>query len=335
MDSQQRLKIAIEKAKAGHELSARDILLDIVQSEPDNKLAWLWLVGLLDERADIIIACENILRIDPSDARVKEHLSTLLAEDAYINAEKVHDFLTSAEQSLRSGDVDVALAYLYDVIVLAPQNEKAWKLLAKYSPELEDQVFALQQVAELDPENVEKRTLYERWAYYLDHPFELAAFYEERGMLDMAIGVYKKMGLTAKGSRTWGRLVRELERLEYLQHEKIAHVSPVFSVLRLTAGMPILFFFLLILHTGYDLDYLTVPMGLGFFIVLGGSFLMALASIRSEHKIWRWLGNAAGRAKGPVRWAVGAVGFVIMMTPFVLLSKDAMQRLMDMILLLL
>ena len=62
-----RLQIAIAQAKAGRELGARDMFLDIVRDEPDNKVAWLWLVGLLDDTSDLIVACENILRIDPDD----------------------------------------------------------------------------------------------------------------------------------------------------------------------------------------------------------------------------------------------------------------------------
>lgn len=327
MSNQTKLQVAIEKAKTGHELTARDLLLEIVRDEPDNKMAWLWLVGLLDARSDLIDACENILRIDPVDTRVQQRLVTLLREEAQETAEQASALQQSADASLRAGEVDVALVQLRDLVALDPARDKAWKLLAKYSPELEEQVLALQRLSELAPENLERRALYRRWAYYLDHPFELAAFYEERGKLDMAIGVYKKLGLTAQGRRTWNRIIHEVERLEQLQREKIAHVSPFFSIIRLTAGMPILFFFLLVLHTGYDFDYLTFSMGIGFFVVLAGSFLVAIASVRSEHVIWRRFGdNAAGRASKPIRVAVGVVGFVVMLTPFVLLSIDAFHR---------
>ena len=50
-------------------------------------------------------------------------------------------------------------------------------------------------------------------------------------------------------------------------------------------------------------------MGLGFFAVLIGSFLMAVASVRSEHALWRRLGNAAGRANETIRWVAATVGF--------------------------
>ncbi len=63
----ERLQEAIAKAKLGHELSARDLFIDIVRDDPKNKLAWLWLIGLLDDREDLIIACESVLNIDPSE----------------------------------------------------------------------------------------------------------------------------------------------------------------------------------------------------------------------------------------------------------------------------
>ncbi len=326
MNSQAKLMFAIEKAKNGHELTARELLLEIVAAEPNNKQAWLWLVGLLDDPADLILACENILRIDPADDRVRRHLTTLRNKQDTVRKEQSAVLEQSVDGSLKAGEMNVALVHLREWVALEPKSEKAWKLLAKSASKLEEQVDALEQLSKLDPENDEKRALFERWAYYLENPFELAAFYEERGMLDLALGVYKKTALTAKGRGTWDKLVREIERLEYLQREKIAHVSPFFTILRLTAGMPILFFFLLVLHTGYDFDYLSFSMGMGFFAVFAGSFLVALASVRSEHVLWRRFGNAAGRAGAPIRFAVSVVGFTIMILPFLLLSMDAIRR---------
>lgn len=75
MSDKDRIKFAIAKAKSGHELAARDLFLDIVNDDPENKLAWLWLVGLLDDTDDLINACEHILRLDPADERVRRRLT--------------------------------------------------------------------------------------------------------------------------------------------------------------------------------------------------------------------------------------------------------------------
>jgi hypothetical protein len=59
MEVRDNLQRAITTARAGRELMAREMFLEIVKSEPHNELAWLWLVGLLDERDERIYACEK------------------------------------------------------------------------------------------------------------------------------------------------------------------------------------------------------------------------------------------------------------------------------------
>jgi putative transposase len=73
MQDDNLLKQAITAARAGHELTARDIFLQIVESEPRNELAWLWLVGLMDELDDCIYACEMVLDINPGNVNARQH----------------------------------------------------------------------------------------------------------------------------------------------------------------------------------------------------------------------------------------------------------------------
>ncbi len=329
MDSQERLQVAIAKAKSGHELGARDLFLDIVRAEPDNKLAWLWLIGLLDDVDQIMNACENVLRLDPSDTRVLRHLEALRAEKEARQKALLAQYVDDARRFFADGRIDIGLLRVRDVLESDTDNEKAWGLLAKYSTNLDEQVNALARLSELDPANENKRALYERWAYYQANPLDLAAFYEERGKWDLAIDVHKRMAATATDRRDWNRIFNEINRLQSLQIENIAHVSPMLSLARLTAGMPLLFFFLLVLHVGYDFSYFTLAMGVEFLVVLGGSFLMALSAVGAEHALWRRLGNAAGRATRPLRMAVGMVGFFVMLLPFLLLGFDAFQRWMQ------
>ena len=327
MNSQARLQAAIAKAKAGHELSARNLFLDVVRVEPDNKLAWLWLVGLLDEPEALINACENLLRIDPTDTRVRLRLDQLFAaEQEHAKLEQTSHMLDEALRFFAKGKTEYGLMRVRDLVDLDDEHEKAWGLLAKFSRDLGEKVRAMKRLTELDPADEKKRAILKRWTYYQENPLALAAFYEEQGKPDMSIGVYERLAASAKDRRDWDRIVNEIERLEYLQRESIAHVSPLMSIARLTAGMPLLFFFLLLTHAGYKLSYFSLAMFLEFLVVLGGSFLMALAAVGAEHSLWRRLGNVAGRATKPLRMVVGTVGFFVMALPFLLLTFDAFQR---------
>ena len=80
MREDQLLQQAISAARAGRELTARDLFLDIVKADPRNETAWMWLTGLLDNREDCILACERVLEINPANDHARRYLSKLLGE---------------------------------------------------------------------------------------------------------------------------------------------------------------------------------------------------------------------------------------------------------------
>lgn len=61
------LQRAVTAARAGRELSMRNMFLDIVKKEPQDEVTWMWLTGLLDDTDDCIHACEMILEINPNN----------------------------------------------------------------------------------------------------------------------------------------------------------------------------------------------------------------------------------------------------------------------------
>lgn len=78
--STERLRQAVALARDGRKVEARDLLLGLVDEDPQNEMAWMWLSGLVDSLDDRIIACENILTINPSNERARVYLRQLLAE---------------------------------------------------------------------------------------------------------------------------------------------------------------------------------------------------------------------------------------------------------------
>lgn len=80
------LEQGIEEAKRGNRTEARDLLMRLVEAEPENELAWIWLSGLVDSWEDKIIACENVLALNPSNEQVQAYLYTLLREQKKAHA---------------------------------------------------------------------------------------------------------------------------------------------------------------------------------------------------------------------------------------------------------
>lgn len=72
-----KLQAAIALARAGRRHQARELFLQIVEEEPYNEVAWLWLVGLVDEVEDQIVALENVLVINPDNHRARARLERL------------------------------------------------------------------------------------------------------------------------------------------------------------------------------------------------------------------------------------------------------------------
>ena len=325
MPPDERLQLAISKAKTGHELTARELFVDIVQDDPDNKLAWLWLIGLLDDRKDIIFACKEVLRLDPEEERVRQRLRELEEVENREREIQGKRILEKVRHLFSQENKELALTILRKHLHESP-DEEGWALLAKYSPSLDEQVHARTKIRALDPENKDKDTDFQRVRYFRENPFELAASYEERGEIDKALALYDQLIIKAKGRREWDRIFREIHRLEGLQEEEIVHISPALTVARLTAGPPLLFFSMLIIQIGYDHRYFSLLMAAELLLVLLGAFLVGVASAGSEHRLWQQLGNAAGRGSKRLRFAVGIMGTVIMIIPFILLGYEAFMR---------
>ncbi len=77
MTSSDQLRYAIGLARAGKREEARDILLRVVDEDPHSELAWMWLAGLVDSLEDKIVACENVLTINPSNEKARSYLERL------------------------------------------------------------------------------------------------------------------------------------------------------------------------------------------------------------------------------------------------------------------
>jgi tetratricopeptide (TPR) repeat protein len=68
---------AVGLARAGKNDVARDIFLRVVEDDPYNELAWMWLAGLVDTLEDKIVACENVLTINPKNEKAQKYLESL------------------------------------------------------------------------------------------------------------------------------------------------------------------------------------------------------------------------------------------------------------------
>lgn len=68
-DVSELLRAGIEAAKRGDKPAAADLLQQVVDVDERNEQAWLWLSGVVEDPEDTRICLENVLEINPNNAR--------------------------------------------------------------------------------------------------------------------------------------------------------------------------------------------------------------------------------------------------------------------------
>lgn len=326
------LQQAMSAMRAGHELTARDIFLEVVEINPRNETAWMWLTGLLDDLDDCIYACQQVLKINPANVNVNQYLDQLLADrkkQQEAQRLRVEEHVGRARELIKAKNRSEALALVRSLMQAGEVNSDVWRILADLTPDMDEHMHALEKLLDLTPRDAQARQELERLRHFKNNPLDLAAMYEEQGNIEKAIETYGIASLRSTSKSEQNSIYWKTVRLENLRQEKIAHISPTISIARLTAGPPLLYFMLLLLHMGFNLISNPEPLlWFGFFWVLLGGFMIALASVRSHHFLWSLIFKDISSGGTPTaRFFMFAVGWTLVALPFILLFLMAYIRL--------
>jgi tetratricopeptide (TPR) repeat protein len=108
--SQALLERGIAASKAGQRQDARRILLQVIELDPDNESAWLWLSGVMDSVEEQRHCLEQVLRLNPGNPHARAGLVWLEKQAAQTTpppeADAPASVGTSArqDQDLETGD---------------------------------------------------------------------------------------------------------------------------------------------------------------------------------------------------------------------------------------
>ncbi|MBN1452865.1 MAG: hypothetical protein JW963_17740 [Anaerolineales bacterium] len=331
MDSVELLRRAVQAARSGRELTARDLFQDVVRLDPNNELAWMWLTGLLDPLEDRLAACERVLSINPGNQRIRAYRDKLLKEQ---NAEeqkklsKLDEEVQQVRWYIEDGKRDEGLLLLQKILRNSNGHKEAWLLFADLAVGIDDKVRAYEEIVQIDPSNESAREMLKRNRYFQRNPLELAAYYEEEGKLDQALELYHVLAAGAGDGSEFERIYKNIVRLEDTKIENIRHIRPAFTIFRLSVGLPLLYILEVLIQEGLNpVKYPAPDLWIGIPLVVFGSFLLAVAGIRSRHAIWqRWFGEQEGRGSNAARALVAMAGWMMVLTPHLLLVWNSYLR---------
>jgi tetratricopeptide (TPR) repeat protein len=294
----------------------------------------MWLTGLLDDIDHCIYACARVLEINPQNGQIRQYLARLQEKKQKQQAEQRQVLEKQVQRAVvmaRAGQRDQALGLVRDAAQKQEPGPEGWRLLAELSPDMDEQIHALQKLLAFTPQDARVRERLDRLCHFKQNPQELGAIYEEQGDFEKAIEQYYLALRQPQFKKQWRSIDRKIVRLKTRRSENITHIAPGISIARLAAGPPLLYFFMLLIHVG--INPLADPqpvLWLEFFGTILGGFLIAFASIRSHHRLWYLLFKDVGMGGTPLARAfMGVAGGALVVLPFLHLFYAALERFLD------
>jgi hypothetical protein len=71
------LRSGIEAARNNNAIMARDLFRQVLEQDPDNELAWMWMAQVVDSDTERREALQNVLRVNPENERARDALQRL------------------------------------------------------------------------------------------------------------------------------------------------------------------------------------------------------------------------------------------------------------------
>lgn len=257
------------------------------------------------------------------------------------------DLFRQAVELARAGKRDAARDAFLRVVDEDPRHELAWMWLAGLVDLLEDKIIACENALTINPSNEKVRNYLESLKRKKGNagqagrdnatkqpaqrdPLEEAKYLEQEGKFDEALMIYKVAAAKTDDTGTFNTIYKKIVQIERMQAEKIKFVSPHASIIRLTLTWPLLYLSLALVQVGLNpLNAPTSYLWFAFPWVVLGSYLIALAEVRSRHKIWKRLFLEDGDGTLFARATVGTIGWILVLIPLILIVVDSLNRLSD------
>ena len=135
------LNRAKDLIKSGNKIEAREILKQIVQDDPQNEKAWVWLADTYPDNPNRYAILRECLRYNPNSQIIQKWLATV----------KFDNDLSGVIDLIKNGKKVEAREILEFIVQDDPQNDTAWIWLADTYPDNPDRIAVLQECLKHNP----------------------------------------------------------------------------------------------------------------------------------------------------------------------------------------
>lgn len=341
MNQTELFQTAVTKAKAGERSQARTLLLELVGTQPEHEMAWLWLSELADAPEDKLIALENAFALNPQRPQTQQRLNQLRQQVASPQQPAAANFSANGygehhtqeegefahiQQQFTAGNSQPGREQLAAFLHRNANHEAGWWLMVQHADSQKNQLKSLDHLLRLNPEHPEAPAIIATITPTREDFLQMGLLYERLRQWETAVSYYKR---ALKSPNNADRLLAQKRLPAVTEQVKLANIkvtSPTFTVLRLAAGPTLLYSLLVLIQAG--LKPLQVSPMLCFGNLLFGTGLLVLGGLTytPEHP---WLQPLRGTAVSSNEKLTRGLALACVVMPIVLLILRTVTRLLD------
>jgi len=150
-DAKQALSEGIKAAQAGDRGHARSALLRAVGLDPRCENGWLWLASISEYPEELLVFLNNVLDINPGNARASEWMRATKALMARALVQRGID-------AMEDGNAGLARECFNSALEHDQRNPAAWQWMAELSESSDEKITCLEQVLAVEPDNAAAQT---------------------------------------------------------------------------------------------------------------------------------------------------------------------------------
>lgn len=342
MKQSELFQTAVKKAKAGERNQARAMLIQLVETNPDHELAWLWLSELVADPEDKIIALENALTINPQRSQTQTRLRQLRQKQAAASQPASHFALNgiselqiTTPEETRFAEINQLFAadkitegrhQLADFLRRYSNHEAGWWLMVQHADSQTNLLIGLDHLLRLNPAHPEAPKMLGSIKPTNKEFLQMGRLYERLERWETAVTYYKR---ALKSPVNADRLLAQ-KRLPHVEEQiklaKIKYTGPTATVLRLAVGPTLLYAMLVLIQAGLKPTQASPLLCLSNLAFLAGMLLFSALSHAPEHP---WMQQLRETAVFQNRTVLRLVSLLLILLPIMLLLALTVSRLLN------